>query len=478
MNYDSPLFLRLVSEHLDRRTAEVVRKCWKLLDINDLDGTQDVFLDAVVASVGRLHADGVRMALKHIRAVADGDSIDEVRDVFDVEAVRTSARTQGPVTVKRHISKGVAPTYASEQGMVSTHAAMSRVTENSVRRTIQKTADANKNYGWQRHASADACDFCRMLAGRGAVYKSSDIAAGHEYHDRCHCTAEYVKKGSSQENKDDGTRVKTSNVGTHGKSVTSKRNRRIYKTPRSKPIAQKPETVDDIQVGVRKNDVPSLFDGTRLYESLEKTPKMKNASTFAREVSKTNPNYRRKNPQWESIFRTKTPYDVNCVRCSMALQLRKRGYKVTAGAGLYTPKDAPKIVRLWSPKGSVWVNGQTISWLKHWRNADGYMPSPGSVAHGGRQSNKQTQKNLENEPINSSGVVSWSLKGAKYGHIVCWEKTKKGELLFWDGQSGQSLDKLPNLDKIRKDSLQYFRLDNFEPDDGILDVISIPAPED
>lgn len=40
---------------------------------------------------------------------------------------------------------------------------------------------------WARHASANACGFCRMLATRGAVYRSQELA--QKSHDGCHCLA-------------------------------------------------------------------------------------------------------------------------------------------------------------------------------------------------------------------------------------------------------------------------------------------------
>lgn len=41
--------------------------------------------------------------------------------------------------------------------------------------------------GWQRVTRADACTFCRMLAGRGAVYKKT--TAFFASHDDCNCAA-------------------------------------------------------------------------------------------------------------------------------------------------------------------------------------------------------------------------------------------------------------------------------------------------
>lgn len=44
---------------------------------------------------------------------------------------------------------------------------------------------------WARTASATACAFCAMLAGRGDVYHSEDTAS-FESHDNCDCSAELV----------------------------------------------------------------------------------------------------------------------------------------------------------------------------------------------------------------------------------------------------------------------------------------------
>jgi hypothetical protein len=43
---------------------------------------------------------------------------------------------------------------------------------------------------WARHLmSPRRCEFCRMLAGRGAVYLSAETADGADYHDHCGCIA-------------------------------------------------------------------------------------------------------------------------------------------------------------------------------------------------------------------------------------------------------------------------------------------------
>lgn len=41
---------------------------------------------------------------------------------------------------------------------------------------------------YARHASANACAFCALIASRGPVYHT-ETAAGGRYHDHCHCIA-------------------------------------------------------------------------------------------------------------------------------------------------------------------------------------------------------------------------------------------------------------------------------------------------
>lgn len=51
---------------------------------------------------------------------------------------------------------------------------------------------------YTRHASANACAFCAMLASRQAVYRSEETA-GEEVHRKCHCTFVPVWPGQEVE---------------------------------------------------------------------------------------------------------------------------------------------------------------------------------------------------------------------------------------------------------------------------------------
>lgn len=58
------------------------------------------------------------------------------------------------------------------------------------RATIADNVDSDRaGATFARHASANACAWCAMLASRGPVYRSEATATGARYHDSCHCVA-------------------------------------------------------------------------------------------------------------------------------------------------------------------------------------------------------------------------------------------------------------------------------------------------
>ena len=67
--------------------------------------------------------------------------------------------------------------------------AATRLVSRSAADTIIGSTNADpKSVGWSRIARSDGCRFCRMLAGRGGVYRSEKTAR-FASHDHCHCAA-------------------------------------------------------------------------------------------------------------------------------------------------------------------------------------------------------------------------------------------------------------------------------------------------
>lgn len=76
-------------------------------------------------------------------------------------------------------------------------------TERRVFNTSRDTVALNaqrEGVRYARHASANACPWCRVLATRGAVYRSEKTGAAS--HDGCHCIAVPVREGDTYESPD------------------------------------------------------------------------------------------------------------------------------------------------------------------------------------------------------------------------------------------------------------------------------------
>ncbi|GAA1881920.1 VG15 protein [Williamsia serinedens] len=84
-----------------------------------------------------------------------------------------------------------------DAGLARLAGTLQRAVFNGARDTIIDNAAREQGARWARHASANACEFCRLLATRGAAYGSRDKAM--KAHDHCHCVAIEVRPGSTYE---------------------------------------------------------------------------------------------------------------------------------------------------------------------------------------------------------------------------------------------------------------------------------------
>ena len=99
------------------------------------------------------------------------------------------------VTPRAHAAR-LAAGMSQSEAAVSTSGYVSGVAESEPFRvaresTAETTIKDARFDGWARVAEPGACDFCRMLATRGAVYTSEESASrtfgGLKYHTRCKC---------------------------------------------------------------------------------------------------------------------------------------------------------------------------------------------------------------------------------------------------------------------------------------------------
>lgn len=344
------------------------------------------------------------------------------------------------------------------------------------------------------------CAWCALLASRGFVYTTAHAAGKmNHYHDDCDCQivpgfsddppsidgydpdalyrfyiaarheAERKRPGVTLTDRDIAAKMRTlypgrysDGVGKHGSWSVGRtsglgrgwrKGLRKYKSGFTK---------DSKPFGAWPGGKPEKFGGVRAYESLDKTPRIPTRRrSFADQVGNVNPNYN-VSGQWPVVFGER-PYNVNCVRCSTALALRRLGYDVQAGAGSYMPASLNGAFNNTDEAVSRWKrDGKTVElWQSRTRLGD--------------PSDTGTLKELRRQQDGAFGVIraSWERGG---GHVWNWEIVN-GELTFWDGQIGQQVPVDSRLALTKKGTIMWARLDNATPTDNLLDVVSIPEPE-
>lgn len=118
------------------------------------------------------------------------------------------APTPNADTLQNRLSWAVAPLFRTQEEIAvpDQNLALSRLTSATqldVAAGARDTIDLNVSEDrgrpkFARHASANACAFCALMATRGSVYRTAE-SAGRDYHSHCHCVAYPVFPGESDD---------------------------------------------------------------------------------------------------------------------------------------------------------------------------------------------------------------------------------------------------------------------------------------
>lgn len=169
---------------------------WALLDPEKMTTTFPTWLAAQSALIRRDNARSAALAASYLKAARLASGVpgspeirmgSELPPAQIAAAMQTTARA-GYYTALRY---GRTPEQARQVALVKTLGSTGRLILAGGRDTVRDSLSADrKGRGWRRITGPKACDFCVMLAGRGAVYsaESVDFAA----HDHCACTAAAV----------------------------------------------------------------------------------------------------------------------------------------------------------------------------------------------------------------------------------------------------------------------------------------------
>lgn len=186
---------RLAQSRLAARIVRQVLASWGLIDLHDIDGSAQRWIDLVTPVIEGQIISSARLAANYLAAfraleVGAGTFVPTLAPGSPSEAIRRSLLVTGPVNLKRSLDSGVPLSRALDVAKAKSAGAATRHTLSGGRDTIIETIQADRQaVGYSRATSSKPCAFCAMLASRGHVYKSS-MTAGFKPHDACHCVPE------------------------------------------------------------------------------------------------------------------------------------------------------------------------------------------------------------------------------------------------------------------------------------------------
>lgn len=175
--------LRVANRALAVRMQRELGAAWRGLDLGRPAAARDELLRVAPVLTTRF---GV------MSAALSAEWYDEARDVASVGG-SFRARPADPVApqiVQSRTRFGAQHLFTlnQEQTLAFLGTALTEYALQPGRDTItQNTMRDPRAAGWERSVSANACDFCVMLSGRGGVYK--EATAGFAAHGHCNCTA-------------------------------------------------------------------------------------------------------------------------------------------------------------------------------------------------------------------------------------------------------------------------------------------------
>lgn len=185
---------RLAQAREGATAAIDLAQAWDVLDLEAIDATAGVWLDAARGIVTSHAAESARLAqdyLQAFRALEVGAPGNPATWIPNLAQVDTSLLVTGPIRAKKLAGTGRTLDDISDLARSASSAAGQRLTLVGGRDVITTTIQHDRQArGYQRVASGNTCNFCSMLTGRGGVY--SEESASFQAHDGCGCTAEPI----------------------------------------------------------------------------------------------------------------------------------------------------------------------------------------------------------------------------------------------------------------------------------------------
>ena len=160
--------------------------------------------------------------------------------------------------------------------------------------------------------------------------------------------------------------------------------------------------------------------------------------------------YKDANPNYDNTG-SFDEYNMNCQRCVVAYELRRRGYDVTA----LPTYDGDKL-----PQSKLIGNISWDRWQGAFRSA-----KPVSVrAETSETVVKNIEKRMKSYGNGARGVISITYKNSRIGHVFNVEQ-RKGKTYFVDAQDGKRVWAKNFMDIVDKSTVTLTRIDNLRLSD-------------
>lgn len=158
---------------------------WPLLDPRRLDETYDLWLAYASQTVAQARSSYSADAREYLSwlgiSSTEAEALSELR-------LAVSMHVTTVATIKRGVTEGLTLEQAARLGLRRSFGSAERHSLDASRSVVARSSVADPAVvGWRR-VGRGGCDFCRMLIGRGAVYRAETVS--FRSHDHCHCMAE------------------------------------------------------------------------------------------------------------------------------------------------------------------------------------------------------------------------------------------------------------------------------------------------
>lgn len=172
-------------------------RMWPAFDPADISGSWAILEPALVALVQARGNQSSQLAARFYAEQRSlevaGEWVARFAPTPSAADVAASLRYTGPQHALKLVQQG--RTDVSKVTFTDTAGNVTRLTMNQGRDTTLANVAADPDAkGYRRITSGNACEFCRMLAGRGAVYQADTV--DFRAHGHCGCTAEPVFAGN------------------------------------------------------------------------------------------------------------------------------------------------------------------------------------------------------------------------------------------------------------------------------------------